>query len=165
MRFFFRLPCFFQNLMCQDRSALFISAEPVRVHIGSLDQVVIEGGGSFHQRAADKGTSGAVCRHRKLSRRRFRVEFALRVDDHASGRPREDLVTAPQPGENFVVTAVDAISPKWNCKQESASTIFEGILLQNFHVFHDLGIDPVKRRPQNLVHTRPFFLRAAFLRI
>ena len=142
--------------MCQDRSALFISAEPIGVHIGSLDQVVIEGGGSFHQRAADKGTSGAVCRHRKLS---------CRVDDHASGRPREDLVTAPQPGENFVVTAVDAISPKWNCKQESASTIFEGILLQNFHIFHDLGIDPVKRRPQNLVHTRPFFLRTAFLRI
>ena len=95
--------------MCQDRSALFISAELVRVHIGGLDQVVIEGSGSFHQRAADKGTSGAVCRHRKLSCRRFRLEFALRVDDHARSRARENLVTAPQPGENFVVAAIDAV--------------------------------------------------------
>ena len=151
--------------MYQDLSALFVGTEPVRVHIGGLDQVVVERGGSFHQRSADEGAAGTVCRHRQLSRCGFRVKFALSIDDHPSSRPREDLITAPQPGEKLVVATVDAVCSKRNCKQESASTISAGILLQKLHVFHDLGVDPVKRCPQNLVHTRPFFLRTAFLRV
>lgn len=58
MCFFLRLPLCLQDLMSQDLRTLFIGTEPVRVHVRSLDQIVVERGSSFHQRPSDKRAAG-----------------------------------------------------------------------------------------------------------
>ena len=146
MCFFLRLPLCLQDLMSQDLRTLFIGTEPVRVHVSSLDQIVVERGSSFHQRPSDKRAAGTVRRDRQLPRRRFRVKFTLRIDDHAADSTGKDLFTAAQPGEDFIVTAVDAVFSERNCEQEPPSPVSFRVLFQEIHVLHDLCIDPVQCR-------------------
>ena len=164
MRVLLLLPHKGHQLFCQDSGGLLICAESVGVHVHGLDNEIVEGRSSLHQRAAYKSASGLIGCHGQLSGRRFCVKFAVRIDHESCKRTFQYLISGTEPCKDLVITAVHAVFSQRDCKQDLAaaetggsvacdSFMLAAFLPEDVHVLKDFHVHAVQRVVQHLVET------------
>ena len=111
MRMFFPCPGKGKKLFGQKPRALFVGAKPVGIHVGRLDEEIVQGRRALHQRPPHKGAAGLVGRRSQLLCQGFCVKLTVGIHNQACHGRLKGLPVPSKPRQKPVVGKVNAVTP------------------------------------------------------